>query len=56
MLIPNQSNAIYNAVEPNKAGVRGSITSNTVHGSPVRHDHEGHDVRQNVCQRRRNRP
>lgn len=30
MLIQNQSNAIYNAVEPNKAGVRGSITSNTV--------------------------
>ncbi len=30
MLIPNQSNVIYNSVAPNKPGVRGSAVSNTV--------------------------
>lgn len=30
MLIPNQANVTYNAVEPNKPGVPGSLSSNTV--------------------------
>ena len=30
MIIPNQSNVTYNAVEPNKPGVPGRLASNTV--------------------------